>query len=300
MTPQQLALKSDDDFLKRSISPKQELGAYEALWDGKNSTFKTIADMFRKHPGAVPSDFVPPETAAEYAEKALALFARAGLKSIGVRVHGAGEYPEKLRDARHPVELLYFRGMWELVETPCVSIVGTRDPSDAGKARARKLTKYFLEKGYTLVSGLARGIDTVAHSAALESGGRTIAVIGTPISTVYPKENTALQERIAEEQLLISQVPVVRYSQQGPSVNRTYFPERNVTMSALSWATVIVEAGETSGTLTQARAAIQQGRKLFILDACFRDTLLTWPHKYAERGAIRVRDFEDIEAHIAG
>lgn len=297
---EQLAFSSTDDFQKRSISPKEELGAYEALWDAPNATFKSIADLFREHPGAVPSDLVSPKKAAEYAEKALSLFARGGIRSFGVRIHGAGEYPQKLRDARHPIELLYYRGVWELVETPCVSIVGTRNPSEAGKARARRLVKYFVNKKYTIVSGLARGIDTEAHNAALEADGKTIGVIGTPLSIAYPKENSALQEHIAQHHLLISQVPVVRYSQHGPTINRTFFPERNITMSALSKATIIVEAGETSGTLTQARAALYQGRTLFILDACFRDTSLTWPKKYAERGAVRVRDFGDIEAKLAG
>jgi len=98
--------------------------------------------------------------------------------------------------------------------------------------------------------------------------------------------------------LLISQVPVCRYNEQGPTVNRTFFPERNITMSALTKATIIVEAGETSGTLTQARAALHQGRKLFILDSCFKDERLTWPRKYEERGAVRVRDYDDIERHL--
>jgi DNA processing protein len=116
---------------------------------------------------------------------------------------------------------------------------------------------------------------------------------------VYPTDNRELQQRIAKDYLLISQVPVVRSSHQGPKQNRTFFPERNITMSALTEATVIVEAGETSGTLTQARAALKQGRKLFILDSCFRRPGLTWPARFAEQGAIQVRDYEDIKQHLA-
>src|SRR4029078_6485919 len=110
----------------------------------------------------------------------------------------------------------------------------------------------------------------------------------------YPPQNKPLQERIAKDFLLVSQVPVLRYAKQAVPQNRLFFPERNITMSALTEATVIVEAGETSGTLTQARAALYQGRKLFILDSCFRRSDLTWPARFEQRGAIRVRDIDDI------
>jgi DNA processing protein len=144
------------------------------------------------------------------------------------------------------------------------------------------------------VSGLAAGIDTAAHTATLEAGGRTIAVIGTPLGVYYPPENRSLQDKIAHDFLLISQVPVLRYLNQKVPQNKLFFPERNVTMSALTEATIIVEAGETSGTLTQARAALYQGRKLFILDSCFQRNDLTWPLTFERRGAIRVRKTEDI------
>jgi DNA processing protein len=276
------------------------MGAYEALWAEKGATFKTIADLFRARPGAVPSDFVLPEVAAKFAEEALRIMDRSrGVTQFGVRVHGAGEYPEKLRDASHPVELLYFRGWWNLVEARSVAVVGTREPSRDGKLRAAKVVKSLVEDGFTIVSGLARGVDTVALSTAIEMRGTVIAVIGTPLCDYYPPENAELQDRIGKEFLVISQVPIVRYSSQTPRLNRLFFPERNVTMSALTEATVIVEAGQTSGTLTQARAAIQQGRKLFILDSCFLDPSLTWPKKFAEQGAIRVRQYEDIKRHLA-
>ena len=119
-------------------------------------------------------------------------------------------------------------------------------------------------------------------------------VIGTPLGVYYPAQNRSLQEKIAADFLLISQVPVLRYLSQKVPQNKLFFPERNVTMSALTEATVIVEAGETSGTLTQARAALYQGRKLFILDSCFQREDLTWPQTFEQRGAVRVRDSEDI------
>ena len=126
-----------------------------------------------------------------------------------------------------------------------------------------------------------------------------MAVIGTPISEVYPKENAELQRRIASEFLLVSQVPVLRYKSQGANWNRLFFPERNKTMSALTEATIIVEASETSGTLIQAKAALDQRRKLFILESNFSNPAITWPAKYERLGAIRVREFADIEREFA-
>jgi DNA processing protein len=287
------------DFAERAVSPKRELGAYEALWAREGAWFKSIAEQFRAHPGALASDFVSPADSEKYARLALGAIRTAGIKHFGVRIHGAGDYPEKLRDADHPIELLYFQGLWDLVNTPCVAIVGTREPSDEGKLRATKLARLLVADGYTIVSGLARGIDSVAHRSAIEADGYTIAVLGTPITETYPPENRELQQLIADKHLLISQVPIVRYSQQHVKTNRYFFPERNVTMSALTDATIIVEAGETSGTLVQARHALKQKRKLFILDSCFQNAALTWPENFAKQGAIRVSDYEDIKKHLA-
>ncbi|MBJ2153545.1 MULTISPECIES: DNA-processing protein DprA [Paracoccaceae] len=288
------------DFAARAVSPFLELGAYEALWDQDNASFKTIAARFARVPGALPSDFIAPAQSTEYANAVHRALVGAGVRHYGVRVHGAGEYPDRLRDAEHPIELLYYQGWWELVNSPrSVAIVGTRNPSEDGIRRTRKLVRSLLADDFTIVSGLAKGVDAAAHTAAISEGGRTIAVLGTPISQTYPKENAALQREIATNHLLISQVPVTRYERApNPTANRHFFPARNVTMSALTDATVIVEAGETSGTLVQARAALKQGRRLFILDSCFRNPKLTWPHTYEERGAIRVRDYDDIRQQL--
>lgn len=284
---------------RRAISPVLELGAYEALWKLPQASFKTIADMFRRDPGSIPSDHVSYSTAEEAAHEAMAQLAQARVDRFGVRVHGAGEYPERLRDAKEPVELLYYRGWWDLVDShPSIAVVGTREVSEEGARRTRKLVRELVDHGYTIVSGLARGVDRAAHEAAIEAGGRTIAVVGTPLTSCYPRENSDLQELIARDYLLISQVPIIRYSMQGPQVNRFFFPERNKTMSALTQASIIVEAGETSGTLIQARAALEQNRRLFILDSCFLNPAITWPAKFEHRGAIRVRSFDDIAKNL--
>jgi len=290
---------SSPDGAANAISPLRELGAYEALWDAKGASFKTLSERFEKEPGALPSDFVPRARAEKYAEYVVRRFKETGVTHYGIRVHSAGEYPQKLRDADHPVELLYYRGFWDLVYSRSVAIVGTRNPSPEGLARARKLVRHLVADGFTIVSGLAAGVDTEAHQTALDSNGRTIAVIGTPLSFAYPRTNAALQERIGKDFLVISQVPVHRWEKQDHRWNRSFFPARNITMSALTEGTVIVEAGETSGTLIQARAALKQGRKLFILDSNFSNSAITWPAKYEAMGAIRVRTYSDVKRHLS-
>lgn len=284
---------------KAPISPRAELGAYEALWLEPHATFKSIAERFAADPEALPSDLVPATRAHACAAEALALLKKKGVHRFGIRVHHAGDYPPRLRDAKYPVELLYYQGAWELTETRSLAIVGTRDASPDGVMRAKRLARELVARDFTVVSGLASGIDTAAHQGALEASGRTIAVIGTPLGEVYPRENRELQERIASEFLVISQVPILRYERQKPPQNRLFFPERNVTMSALTEGTVIVEAGETSGTLIQARAALHQGRRVFILDSCFQKAGITWPQRFAEQGAIRVREPDDIWRNLA-
>jgi len=294
---QRLALHPDGPALA-PISPRRELGAYEALWLEQGTTFKTLAERFAKDPTALPSDFVSPTEADRCAAEVLATFAKAGVNRFGVRINHAGDYPKKLRDAKYPVELLYYQGGWELTEPRAVAVVGSRKASAEGLKRAQQVARALVQRGFTVVAGLAEGIDTAAHVTALEEGGRTIAVLGTPLNSVYPATNRELQQQIAREQLVISQIPVLRYARQGPRGNRLFFPERNVTMSALTEATIIVEAGETSGTLTQARAALHQGRKLFILDSCFLRGDLSWPARFEADGAIRVRTTDDIWAAL--
>jgi DNA processing protein len=286
------AFSSDAPSLA-AISPRRELGAYEALWKERGASFKSIAEKFAADPSALPSDFVSPSAAEQAATEVIKLLKAEGIHRFGIRVNHAGDYPARLRDAKHPIELLYYQGAWELTETRCVAVVGTREPSEDGIRRAQRLARELTERNFTVVSGLAAGIDTAAHLTAMESG-RTIAVIGTPLGSYYPRQNRDLQDKIAQEFLLISQVPVLRYRKQAVPQNRLFFPERNVTMSALTEATVIVEAGPTSGTLTQARAALYQRRKLFILDSCFGRPDITWPAHFERRGAIRVREPADI------
>ncbi|MYD78784.1 MAG: DNA-processing protein DprA [Gammaproteobacteria bacterium] len=284
----------------RPVSPFEEMGAYEHLWIQPRTTFKSLSSKFDQFPGSVPSDFVEDKEQVNKCAKIVRnRFTQFEIDWFGVQVHGAGEYPNKLKDARYPVALLYYRGWWDLTASRSIAVIGTRNPTRGGLTRARQVVRQLVENKLTVVSGLAAGIDTMAHKSAIEENGNTIAVIGTPLSYVYPKENSELQNHLAKYLLVISQIPLMRYESQDYRYNRTFFPDRNVTMSALTEATIIIEAGETSGTLFQARAAVNQKRKLFILDSCFRNIHITWPEKFEKLGAIRVRDYDDIANHLS-
>ncbi|HSX38626.1 MAG TPA: DNA-processing protein DprA [Chlamydiales bacterium] len=274
------------------LSIFEEISAYEALWDHPNASFRTLATQLSDFPYHLASSFVDPLTIDAYKKTLLPIFK--SLSKFGARIDGDGMFPIRLKDARHPLKIFYFQGNWELSYLPSVAIVGTRNPTSEGIERTRYLAKRLVSDKFAIVSGLAKGIDTAAHQAAIENNGNTIAVIGTPLNRCYPSENLNLQNTIARDFLLVSQVPFSKYSKQDFRKNRFFFPERNITMSALSQATIIVEAGETSGTLVQAKAALEQGRKLIILENNFLQPSLTWPKKLQEQGAIRVKDYEQI------
>lgn len=161
-----------------------------------------------------------------------------------------------------------------LLKTRCVSVIGTRNVTELGAKRAHKFARELAEAGVTVVSGLAAGVDTYALGGAIKSGGRVIAVIGTPLSSAYPAENAALQRLIYEEHLLVSQF------EDGQRVFRSNFPERNRTMAALSDGSVIIEASESSGTLHQAAECQRLGRWLGIAKSVVDDPALTWPQRF--------------------
>lgn len=175
---------------------------------------------------------------------------------------------------------LYAVGEIQLLQHgPRISIVGSRKASEEGVRRTRLLTKALVKRQAVIVSGLAEGIDTVAHETAIASGGKTVAVLGTPLDKAFPARNRALLDRIMEEHLAVSQFPL------GYPSGRRSFPMRNRTMALLSDATVIVEAGEKSGTLHQGWEALRLGRLLFLMESVATNRELSWPAKMIGYGA---------------
>ncbi|WP_206367603.1 DNA-processing protein DprA [Sphingomonas piscis] len=175
---------------------------------------------------------------------------------------------------RRTTKPIWCAGHLDSLQAPAVAIVGTRKVSPAGAARARKLARGLATSGVAVVSGLAEGVDTEALTEAMTVGGRVAAVIGTPIDKAYPAKNAALQETIYRDHLLISQFPV------GTRTFRSHFPERNRLMAAISDATVVIEASDTSGTLHQSAECMKLGRWLFIAKSVVEDRGLSWPAKF--------------------
>lgn len=192
-------------------------------------------------------------------------------------------------ETKYAPKELYFKGSLKIpLPRPRVSIIGSRKASMNGFEDAQIITKTLLEKQTVIVSGLAEGIDTSAHDTAIRSGGKTIAVLGTPLNKVYPKKNSMLQQEIMSKHLAISQFPV------GHPTTPKDFVLRNRTMALISDATVIVEAGNTSGSLHQGWEAIRLGRPLFIWKAVLKNTQLSWPEEMFQYGAIELSDPMDL------
>ena len=176
---------------------------------------------------------------------------------------------------------LFLKGDLQLFEAgPRVAIVGSRNPSLEGIGDTTVLVRNLVKDNVVIVSGLATGIDTIAHMTAIAEHGQTIAVLGTPLNYCYPNENFELQQTIGKDHLVITQFP------EGSPVQKGNFPMRNRTMALISHATIIVEAGKTSGTIHQGWEALRLGRPLFIVDKLVANTALSWPQEMVTYGAI--------------
>lgn len=179
------------------------------------------------------------------------------------------DYPALLLEIPNPPPLLYYRGIVEPEENrgikPSIAIVGTRYPSEYGRRWTRKIASILTEQGFTIVSGLAAGIDAEAHRACLDVGGRTVAVFGTGVDLVYPKENRNLGERILSQGLVISEYAA------GTKPNAKHFPQRNRIVAGLSRAVLVMEAPQKSGALITANIANEFGRDVYVLPARLDD-----------------------------
>jgi len=184
---------------------------------------------------------------------------------------------------------LYTKGTMQIpLPGPRVSIVGSRKASQNGLLDSGNIAKELAAKEVVIVSGLAEGIDTSAHEATMKAGGKTIAVLGTPLNITYPSKNLWLQQKIMSDHLAISQFQI------GRPTKRKDFVLRNRTMALISDATIIVEASDTSGSLHQGWEALRLGRPLFIWKSILSNTQLNWPEKMLRYGAIELSDPIDV------
>jgi DNA processing protein len=212
------------------------------------------------------------------------------LRRLGVQVVTLedGEYPRPLQNIADPPPILYVKGSISLDDELSVAIVGTRRPTAYGRQAAEIFARGLVDNGVTVVSGLAKGIDTFAHRAALDGGGRTIAVLGSGLDIIYPSENRRLAAEIAERGALVSEFPL------GTQPDGINFPRRNRIISGLSLASLIVEAGEASGALITAEFALEQGREVYAVPGNIFSPASRGPNRLISEGAKPICGMEDL------
>jgi len=282
------AIRVDQESVDWSLIAREAQfpGGLDALWEGKVQEQSATAEAAQK-------------VLRRGLRKASDLYERVDAELAAAEVAGArlvtvldDDYPANLRLIPNLPPFLFVRGDVRDADIRSVAVVGTRDASPAGIRRAQRMSKLLVEREVTVVSGLARGIDTAAHRAAIESGGRTIAVLGTGITKCYPAENRELAEEITRHGALVSQFWPTR------SPGRDTFPRRNIVTSGLSQGTVVIEASGTSGAKMQARLALEHGKKVFLLRSLV--TAQKWAQTYVQtRGAIEVAAVDEVVQYLA-
>lgn len=211
-------------------------------------------------------------------------------ESLGMRIVTMDdqEYPTRLREIHDPPLALYVKGAFTAADRHALAVVGTRHPTRYGTETAARLSEDLVGAGLTVVSGLAEGIDTAAHRAAVTARGRTLAVLGGALDEIYPRSNVALADAIAGSGAVISEFPL------GRRPDRTTFPMRNRIVSGLSMGVVLVEAGRKSGALITAREAGEQGRTVFAVPGRVDSPASLGCLDVIRDGAVLVRDVSDI------
>ena len=212
---------------------------------------------------------------------------------VGIVPFTSQEYPARLRMITDPPPFLYIKGDLRGEDERAVAIVGSRSASDYGRRVARDLSRGLVSCGFTVVSGMARGIDGAAHESALKAGGRTIAVLGSGVERAYPAEHEQLYQNIAKNGVVISELPV------GTRPMAFNFPARNRLISGLSLGVVVVEATEKSGSLITAALALEQGREVFAVPGEAGASRSRGAHRLIRQGAKLVETVDDIVEEIA-
>lgn len=260
-------------LLERYGSPEAVLDAPPDLLMSEGVVPNSVAEKFRE-PGIM-------EAAHRQLEQARRMDAV-------VLTLADNRYPPYLRQIFAPPPVIFVRGDLTIFTRHAAAIVGTRSPTVYGKQVTTLIARELVEEHFVIVSGLARGIDTVAHETALNTKGATIAVLGCGIDTVYPRINEDLARRIAVNGLIVSEFPI------GTAPDTFNFPRRNRIISGLSAAVVVVEAGEKSGSLITARYALQQGREVCAVPGPIHSPLSRGTFDLIKEGATPVRSGREL------
>ncbi len=227
----------------------------------------------------------------QFADEQMTLLAKHDAKMV---TFWDASYPALLKKIFDPPAVLFVRGEFAESDARPIGMVGTRSPSSYGRLMAEKFAGELARKGVTIVSGLARGIDTLAHRAALAMGGRTLAVLGSGVDVIYPDENRKLAEQITKRGALISEFPM------GTKPDAPHFPRRNRIISGMSVAILVVEAGQTSGALITADCALDQGRDVYAIPGNINSPKSYGCNQLIQQGAKLIRSAEDVLEGIGG
>ncbi|MFG6416034.1 DNA-processing protein DprA [Roseateles sp. DC23W] len=234
----------------------------------------------------------PPEHLAELIANAGAWVQQPGHALLTL---GDPDYPPQLLATADPPLLLWLQGRRELLATPSLAIVGSRDPTAQGAYNARAFSRALARDGYTIVSGLALGVDAAAHEGALDAGGATIAVVGTGLDQVYPRRNAGLAARLLDGGgLMLSEYAL------GMPVLQANFPKRNRIIAGLSQGCLVVEAAVQSGSLITARLAAEAGREVFAIPGSIHSPQSRGCHALIRQGAKLVESAEDVREELSG
>jgi DNA processing protein len=226
----------------------------------------------------------------EAAERQILELKKQGIKAVCL---DDPVYPALLREIDDAPVILYMRGDILSDDKYALAIVGSRKATSYGKAVAESISEDLASMGFTIVSGMARGIDSTAHGAAIKAGGRTIAVLGTGVDTPYPSENKNLMETIVQSGYVVSEFPP------GTKPERENFPRRNRLISGLSLGVIVVEAASDSGALITARYSVEQGREVFAVPGNITAPYSRGTNKLIKQGAILARNAQDIVEELA-
>ena len=256
-----------------------ELSPYD-IWDGLEDLPRLRDALGEKHYAAL----------LRFKNEEFLMGSMERLANMGISYITRDKFPTHLSQSEvDPPLMLYYRGDISLLDTPSVAVVGTRACSSYGKEAAGKITRELCERGVTVVSGLASGIDTYAHRAALKAGGKTVAVLGSGLNRVTPTPNISLFEEIVNN----GGLAVSEYSPNSDATRYT-FPERNRIISGLSKGVIVVEAGEKSGALITAEFAEEQGRTVFAVPGNITSQRSVGPNRLLFDGATPALSGEDI------
>jgi DNA processing protein len=283
----------DDSILKHAVELTLVPGIGSINQNKLWARFGRPSDLFRSGARELESWGVPHEAssalvARRYRAKAEEIVTWGKHDGYQFFVRGMCQYPPLLDEIQSPPLVLYARGSPEVLNQPCIAIVGTRRPTCYGLQMAEGLAADLGSRGITVVSGMARGIDAAAHRGCIQSTGNTVAVFGCGIDIIYPREHQLLANQIRERGLILSEFPP------GTSPSPQNFPVRNRIISGLSTGTLIIEASEYSGSLITARMALEQNRDVFALPGNLTSPQSFGPNYLIKQGAKLVQSWRDI------